>query len=372
MKQDRRCFLIGGLFVFPLVATGAYSFFPEPLNKGLPPSSNLLLSSVSDNAGRHYVAALDQLGNIYYQLAIPERAHDSLYNSRKKQAIYFGRSPSKAIYVVDIVNKRISTIVKAKKNRHFYGHGVIDKANRYLYVVENDTTVNQGRIGVYDAEDGYKKIDEINSYGIGPHQIALLSDEKTLVVANGGILKDSNNTITNKDSFSSELTYINTQNASLIASYPSQYAGNSLRHLTVGKQDQVFVGAQSHSQYINPLVFSHKDENNLVPFIAEDYTWQGHNNYTASLVECGDKLIVSSPRGNALSFWNTKDRSFITKKDYLDVAGLAIGSGTNSSELLVSTGQGMIININNMQVSQRYRTKGIAWDNHLSLAAVVK
>ncbi len=368
MQRDRRCFLIGGLFFLPLATAGAYSLFQTAPNNSLPSLSYLLLSSVTDKSGQHYVAALDQAGNIYYQLAIPERAHDSLYNTRKREAIYFGRSPSTSTYIVDVASRTMSTIIPASKDRHFYGHGVIDKTNRYLYVVENNTALNQGCIGIYDAEDNYKKIDEISSYGVGPHQIALLSDAKTLVVANGGVLKDSNNNMINRESFNSSLAYIDSQDGCLFASYPSQFLGNSLRHLTIGKQDQVFVGAQSHSEYINPLVFSHRGEDKLSPFIAEDYIWQGHNNYTASLAVCDDTLVVSSPRGNALSFWDIQNRQFVMKKNYLDVAGIAIHSGVNNSELLVSTGQGMLISINDMQLRQRYRTKNSAWDNHLSLA----
>lgn len=368
MKHDRRCFLIGGLCCLPLAVTGSYSLFQALSHKTLARPNTLLLSSVNDHHGQNYAAAVDQSGTMYYQLAIPERAHDSLYNLRKKEAIYFGRSPSTSIYIVDVINRKMSTVLAAHKNRHFCGHGILDKANRYLYVVENDTLVNRGCIGVYDAWDNYKRIDELSSYGVGPHQIALLSDDKTLVVANGGIVKDSNNTIINQDSFTSSLAYINTKEGDLLASYPSQFSGNSLRHLTVDEQDRVFVGAQSHSQYINPLVFSHKGENHLEPFVAEDYIWQGHNNYTASLVVCDDQLVVSSPRGNTLSFWDRQNRQFLTKKAYLDVAGVAVERGVDNPELLVSTGQGMLLTFNEMQVSKRYRAKDIAWDNHLSLA----
>jgi hypothetical protein len=42
-------------------------------------------------------------------------------------------------------------------------------------------------IGVRDASAGYRHIGELPSHGIGPHDLALLSDERTLVVANGGI-----------------------------------------------------------------------------------------------------------------------------------------------------------------------------------------
>ncbi len=42
-------------------------------------------------------------------------------------------------------------------------------------------------IGVRDATDGYKQIGEFPAHGLEPHDIALLADGRTMVIANGGI-----------------------------------------------------------------------------------------------------------------------------------------------------------------------------------------
>ncbi len=42
-------------------------------------------------------------------------------------------------------------------------------------------------IGVRDATGGYKQIGEFPAHGMEPHDIALLSDGRTMVIANGGI-----------------------------------------------------------------------------------------------------------------------------------------------------------------------------------------
>ena len=42
-------------------------------------------------------------------------------------------------------------------------------------------------IGVRDATDGYKQIGEFPAHGMEPHDIALLADGRTMVIANGGI-----------------------------------------------------------------------------------------------------------------------------------------------------------------------------------------
>lgn len=376
MTFNRRNFLVGGLACLPLVSMASYSLLNIDIATSSVTPKHLLLSSVTDSQGRNYLAALNEIGEIYYQLPIPERAHDSLFNSIKNEAIYFGRSPSQSIYVVNVTDKKITTVIKSAANRHFYGHGVIDKTNSYLFVVEKNVLTNKGCIGVYDVNDRYKRIDQIDSYGVGPHQISLLSDNKTIVVANGGLLKDSNKNIINHDSFQSSLAYINSVNGELIDRYPSEFSGNSLRHLTVDNDDQVFIGAQSYSDNINPLIFSHGGEDQLTPFVTEEYIWQIHKNYTASLTVFNNQLIVSSPRGGVLTFWDTKEKRFLSKHNFIDVAGLSMQSNSDVSSLFVTTGQGRVMSINmttdsvSKSASHSYYLKDIAWDNHLSLATL--
>ena len=73
-------------------------------------------------------------------------------------------------------------------DRHFYGHGVFDPTGRLLFATENDVASGQGVLGVYDAADGYRRVGELPAHGVGPHDVALLPDGRTLAVANGGIL----------------------------------------------------------------------------------------------------------------------------------------------------------------------------------------
>ena len=42
-------------------------------------------------------------------------------------------------------------------------------------------------IGVYDATDGFRRIGEFPTHGVGPHELLLLDDGRTLAIANGGI-----------------------------------------------------------------------------------------------------------------------------------------------------------------------------------------
>ena len=56
-----------------------------------------------------------------------------------------------------------------------------------LYATENAFDSGEGRIGLYAADDGFRRRGEFASHGIGPHQLCLAPDGQTLLVANGGI-----------------------------------------------------------------------------------------------------------------------------------------------------------------------------------------
>ncbi|MGB0057672.1 MAG: DUF1513 domain-containing protein, partial [Methyloceanibacter sp.] len=75
----------------------------------------------------------------------------------------------------------------SKPDRHFFGHGVFSADGRLLHTTENDYKNAQGIIGVRDATDGYKQIGEFSARGMEPHDVALLADGRTMVIANGGI-----------------------------------------------------------------------------------------------------------------------------------------------------------------------------------------
>ncbi|MCY4309047.1 MAG: DUF1513 domain-containing protein [Rhodobacteraceae bacterium] len=71
----------------------------------------------------------------------------------------------------------------------FFGHGIFSADGSLMFTTENDYEVAAGRIGIWDTRNGYHRVGEIGSGGIGPHDIKYISEQEILVVANGGALK---------------------------------------------------------------------------------------------------------------------------------------------------------------------------------------
>jgi hypothetical protein len=81
---------------------------------------------------------------------------------------------------------------------------------------------------------------------------------------------------------------------------------------------------------------------------------------------------VSSPRGNIVSFWNVETQAYLSMYHRRDIAGISMSSSSDNTQLFATTGDGLFVAIDskNKDVQRNTITSGIAWDNHLSLAAM--
>lgn len=88
--------------------------------------------------------------------------------------------------VVDLHEGAIVHTLEAGPGREFYGHGVFSRDGSLLYCTETDVT--DGYRGVLAVRDGrdFKRLGELPSFGVGPHDCWLWGDGDVLVVANGG------------------------------------------------------------------------------------------------------------------------------------------------------------------------------------------
>ena len=172
-----------------LLAGGiAGSLLPVPFRaEAAAPSGPLYLSARADVTGGYRVSGFAEDGTSLFDLPLPGRGHSFAARPDGGAAAHFARRPGRFALVLDLLRSTIAHRVETPAGRHFYGHGVFSPDGRLLYATENDFDAERGVIGVYDAHAGYRRVGELPSHGIGPHEIGLLSDGKTLVVANGGI-----------------------------------------------------------------------------------------------------------------------------------------------------------------------------------------
>ncbi|MEM1345724.1 MAG: DUF1513 domain-containing protein, partial [Pseudomonadota bacterium] len=135
----------------------------------------------------HYrLLALDAEGQATVDLALPARGHAAAVHPHRARVVAFARRPGTFALVLDCATGRVEAELSAPEGRHFYGHGCYTADAGVLFTTENAYASGEGRIGLWDATT-HTRLGEVPSGGLGPHDMALLPDGRTLVVANGGI-----------------------------------------------------------------------------------------------------------------------------------------------------------------------------------------
>lgn len=377
--SDRRTFLNGAVTL-----TAAATLLPvfgchrsDPGHGETVESMNLL-SGCDDFDGRHYAACVSTRGDVRFMVPVPQRVHGSLLDKQGNSALFFARRPGNHLYRIDLNSGNLLQTVTTPSNRHFYGHGVLHPQTGLLYTTENDKDSLLGVIGVYQTQGGIQRVGEFPSYGIGPHQLALLSDQQTLVVANGGLAThpDSGRKTLNPDSMDSSLVYIDVQRGDLLEKHKAPDPKMSIRHLDVSSQDIVVVGVQHQGELTDqvPLLGSHQQGTAMQWWAMPESLQLRIQQYTASVAvdEAGKIAVISCPRGDLVTCWDIARGELIDTLQSEDAAGLFRAPSRKGApeqwQVTNGTGEIYTLSLDNQRVLRsashllRYR-----WDNHITL-----
>jgi len=337
----------------------------------------LFITANDDNAGNHYVSGFDAKGHKHFQLSTDLRGHGLVVNpAQKHRALMFARRPGTVAYEIDLKQSEMGTLIDCAPGRHFFGHGCYSLDGQTLYTSENDYENGRGVIVVRDSSD-YRILNEFSSHGIGPHEIRLLSDGKTLVVANGGIQThpDYPRKKLNLSTMQPALSYIDVENGQLLGEYRPDNHQLSIRHLDVSQDDRVMAIMQYQGAKTDkvPLVALHHGEDQLQPLMADEQTQVAMNQYTASACINSENGIagVTCPRGNLVTFWDTRQGHFIKALEIKDAGGIALAA---DGRFVITTGRGEVHRISTTTLTADRSPLKLAetrCDNHLSIAMSV-
>jgi hypothetical protein len=324
-------------------------------------------------------AAFDLGGRELFALDLPARGHDIAQRPGAREAAIFARRPGTWFVVIDSDSGAARKQQTASLNRHYFGHGVYSADGKLLYVTENDMESGQGVVGIYDATSDYARIGEFASQGIGPHDIALLPDGHTLVIANGGLmtLPDSGREVLNPDTMRSTIDLVDREQGDLLARFEIDPSCRdlSLRHLALTPRGDILFGGQYQGDAENlPLLaglITTKGTMTLLPMPEDELA--ALENYIGSVAvdRDGEILAATSPHGNRIAFWNIVSGEFIGSRRMADVCGIA--AGPDAREFVVSSGnEGCAeVTLSGRETSASIESSQISnlaqrvWDNHL-------
>lgn len=332
-----------------------------------------LLSAATRQDHVYTIGDIDASGRPGLSLATGMRCHGgALHPTDDRIAVMFARRPGTHLFVMDTAKGELATAVACPQERHFYGHGCFSSDGAYLYTTENDYQAGVGVIGVWDGSD-FSRLGEMPSHGIGPHDMHLLPDGKTLIVANGGIRThpDYLRRKLNLKTMASSLVYMAAANGDLLNRCTLENRFLSIRHLAVDGESNIGIALQYEGPEhdLVPLVAVQRGDGPIRAMEAEgcEATIRRMRQYTASICIHPHTGIagVTCPRGNIVTFWRLAAGECVKTLAIDDAGGIALDSGNR--HFLISTGTGKVIEVTPDNFSQRllFADEALGWDNHL-------
>lgn len=320
-------------------------------------------TSTATGERQHFVIGADLSAQLTFKIPCPQRAHAALALGR--HAVFFSRRPGRQMYVVDLQFPDQLTVINSPEAHHFYGHGVLSLDGAHIFVSENKYKQKQsGNIAIYDSQS-LARLGEIPLQGIGPHELKLMPDGKTLAVALGGIRThpDHGRQKLNLDSMQSALLYVDVNSGKELARFMPAQQKMSIRHLDVNAAGVVLMGGQYQGALSDDtaLLLRHQGQQQLQIM---DINHRACRQYVASVCfdVSGHYAVMTSPRGNVAIVVDGQQQ--IVQQQIRDVAGAC---STAPGSFCLSNGLGDLYQLGGAEHWQlsRMGATGMAWDNHL-------
>lgn len=343
---------------------------PIRASAALPPYT--LFAAARKGADGAYSAAIfTDAGQDVRSIALPERGHDLTVCPVSGRCVVFARRPGNFAIAFSHDRSQPPVAFTTIPERHMYGHGLFSRDGRLLYTTENDFEAARGVIGIYDVGAGFKRIGEHASHGIGPHDLALLSGRPIAVVANGGLREHPDigggRRVLNPGAIETSIAYVNLETGDLIERHVLGKPGTlSLRHLDVGRDDRVVIGAQIDGppDAQAALVYRHRPQEPLAAMSLPAEAASRFLGYVSSVAVdgAGEVAVVSSSRGNIAAMIDIASGTVLRTIACRDVSGVAPSTAEHS--FLLTSGQGFV----GTASPEAGRAAGTgtrwAWDNH--------
>ncbi|MCA0043283.1 DUF1513 domain-containing protein [Celeribacter litoreus] len=325
------------------------------------------LGAAKDASGDYALYGLDEAAQILFRVPLPARGHAAAAHPEKPEAVAFARRPGTFAVVLNCVTGDVTHRLTAPEGRHFMGHGLFVDGGETLLTPENNYAEKKGVLGIWKRSAGYARVGEVDTHGIGPHDVKQLSDG-SLVIANGGIfthpeIGEGREKLNIPDMVGSLVYLSSSYTFTEKHELASELHQNSIRHLSLGADDQVGFAMQWEGDPLDtvPLLGLHRRGEEVVLCEADLAEQMAMRGYAGSVAFSGDgaEIAITSPRGGRMHRF-APDGTFLGSVMRGDICGLApMGNG-----YLGSDGFGALLALTDT-MRPLNAVPGLAWDNHL-------
>lgn len=363
------------LQTFALLGITPTALFNSPLSFAVNAQNNTWISAQGDateSFGLGWVS--DGEAAIHNGLS-GFRGHGlALHPTKADTALMFARRPGTQVIEVNLRTGAVQQAFQCQVGHHLFGHGCFSADGSILFTSEGDSLHDDGKIVLRDSQN-YTLLGEYESYGIGPHEIKLHPDGKTLVIANGGILThpDSGREKLNLDTMSSNLTYLDAHTGKLLECATFDEPKASIRHIDVANDGTVAMAIQVQREamsdnHLVALSAIHKAGRPIEPLQAPAPLLAQMQDYMGSVAINSATRIAgfTSPRGNVACFWHLDNKALVGYHRLHDVCGLAVTPDAQYFAITNSKGEMRLLDSHTLkEATEKRRQLNASWDNHL-------
>lgn len=323
------------------------------------------LAAAREPDGSFALYGLRADGSDAFRLPLAARGHAGAGHPTRPEAVAFARRPGDFAVVIDCTSGQTIAHLTPPQGQYFNGHGAFSRDGRVLYTVENVAETSAGRIGLWNSRS-WRRIGEVPTQGIGPHDLLRLPDSDDLVVANGGLVTDlaTGDETRNLQTMRSTLTYLAGDGSLLdqVELDPTQQR-SSIRHLAARADGLVGFAMQWQGDTLPeaPLLGLHRRGEGPQLLQADPADHLLMRGYAGSIAfdSTGDRLAISSPKGGRAQVFDVK-AGYLCSLIRSDLSGLA----TAPQGMIVTDGQGGVLTVQDQDLAVlAHRNR--AWDNHI-------
>ena len=302
---------------------------------------------------------LSAMGDSLFRIPLPARGHAAAAHPVLPHAVAFARRPGHFAVVIDCTSGQVLHRLTPPEGHQFNGHGCFSADGSMLMTSEVVGETSEGRIGLWDA--GYRRIGDVPSGGIGPHDLKRLPDGR-IMAANGGIRTDpTDRTKLNVEAMRPNLTLLSATGEMLEqAELPPDLHQNSIRHLALIPGGVAFA-LQWEGDPAEPAPLLGLWTPGRAPRLCEAapgdaYAMQG---YAGSIAATGGLIAITSSKGGVVMLFDEAGNPLATHRR-LDISGIAPAAGA----FVATDGSGAVwtCTVTGLTPLQRHAT---LWDNHL-------
>lgn len=363
MKLSRRTFLLGSATAIAGAGLGLSLSREQP--------RGTLLSAFEDAPGNQYVGGVSlESGNIF-GARVPMRAHGCAIDPTDPQRVlFFARRPGTFAFELRRDTMQVRTLFETQAGQHLAGHGLFSPDGKLLYTPEHDYERVRGVVVVRDARN-FSIVNEIDTRGIDPHEIAWLADGRALLVANGGIMTHprSYRRKLNIPTMDSSLCVIDAASGECREQWRLPDHLLSIRHMAIAADGSAAVGLQYEGEPANApgIAALYKPGSGLQLLTAPVAERPAFRGYVASIAlsEQSDLIAAACPYGNGVACWslrNNRYKGFLRADETYGLSRLADGS------VVASQRDGSAYELSQSRLRSHFlkfdAAKPIRWDDH--------